>query len=270
MEKIKLSVVIIAKNEEKKIARCLESVKWADEIVVVDGLSTDRTAGIAASFGAKVVPHEFTGTFADDRNIGLDSSRNDWVLQLDADEIVTASFKDKLGLLLAKETPGAAAYKFRRVNFFLGRRMDHGGFHHYIPNLVDRRRVRFAGSVHEVPVCEGGIEMLEADIEHHPFDSIAQFVNRQNRYSGLAAKEILDKRGVLFDREIRKGLIGKSVKIFWKSYVKKQGFREGMHGLVFAALFALINFLTWSKYWELVKDGSVRHNNPGMESAKGH
>ncbi len=251
---MKISAVIIVKNEEKKIALCLGSLKWADEVIVVDGFSTDGTVETARSFGAKVIMRKFTGSFADDRNAGLDEAKNDWVLQLDADEVVRSGFAEKAeaAVLLAKN---AAAFKFRRVNFFLGHSMDHGGFHHYIPNFVNKRLVRFDGKVHEVPVCKGDILALEADIEHHPFDNLSQFIMRQDRYASIAAAEMLKKEGVLPEKIIRKNLVGKSFKIFFKSYFKKQGYREGAYGLVFAVLFAFINFLKWAKYWELVKDG---------------
>lgn len=254
MQRPKITVAIIAKNEEARIARCLESVKWADEIVVVDGFSTDKTADIARSFGAKVVPHRFTGAFADERNAGMENASNDWVLHLDADEIVTEDFRDKAAQILAREED-VAVYKFKRINYFLGHRMDHGGFHHYIPNLVNRKFVKFEGLVHEVPVHNGNIATIEAAIEHYPFGSIGQFIERQNRYAQIAAQDLLKREGALSQSEIRKGLVNRSFKIFWKSYVKKQGYKDGMYGLVFAVLFAFINFLKWAKYWELVKNG---------------
>lgn len=253
MEKIPVSVVIITKNEEKNIGRCIGSVLWADEIIVVDGYSTDRTVEIASSLGAKIVQHKFSGAFADDRNIGMESARNHWVLQLDADDVVTEGFRERLAAALEKNDD-AVVYKFRRKNFFLGHSMDHGGFHHYIPNLVNRKCVRFEGEVHEVPVYKGREGIIDADIEHYPFDSISQFIDRQNRYSSIAAWDIRESEGVLPDRAIKKRMVGKSFKIFWKSYIKKQGYREGVYGLAFAVLFAVINFLKWTKYWELVKD----------------
>lgn len=256
MEKIKISAVIIAKNEEKKIARCIDSVKWADEVIVVDGLSADRTVDIAKSLGAKVVRHPFTGSFADDRNIGMENARNDWVLQLDADEVVTEKFRITAEAALAGND-GVLVYKFRRRNFFLGHSMDHGGFNHCIPNFVNKKYVKFEGVVHETPVYEGRTGLIEADIEHYPFDSIGQFIGRQNRYTDIAASQMLKSQGVLNRSEIKRGLINKSFKIFWKSYVKKQGYKEGFHGLIFAILFALINFLKWAKYWELTKDAKL-------------
>jgi hypothetical protein len=132
--------------------------------------------------------------------------------------------------------------------------MDHGGFHHYIPNLVDKRHVRYEGVVHEVPVYKGRMGTIDADVEHYPFDSVAQFVERHNRYSDIAAREEFRKNPNLDEKYIRKQMAWKTAKLFWKSYVKKQGYKEGVYGLVFAALFALINFLKWAKYWELANN----------------
>jgi len=253
MDKIKITVAVITKNEEKNIAKCLKSVQWADDIVVVDGFSTDRTAEIAKSLGARVIQHKFTGSFADDRNEGNTNAKYDWVLHIDADDIVTDMFRQKLAETLARNED-VVVYKFRRKNYFLNHAMDHGGFHHYIPNLVNRKFVKYEGVVHEMPVYKGDLGTLDADIEHYPFDSVGQFVDRQNRYAGLAARKMRETDGVLSEREIKSGLIGKSFKVFWKSYFKKQGYKEGMYGLVFAVLFAFINFLKWAKYWEMVKE----------------
>ena len=260
MEKMPVTVVVIAKNAQAKIARCLESVQWADEIIVIDGFSSDRTAAISGSFGAKVIQHKFTGTFADDRNLGMEHARNDWVLQLYADEIVTAEFRGKLAEKLARKE-NFAVYKFRRRNFFLGHSMDHGGFHHYIPNLVNKRCVKFGGAIHEIPIYSGSESIIEADIEHYPFDSIAQFIERQNRYSDIAAKELFEKDRMLSDREIRKGLVNRSFKVFWKSYFKKRGYKDGFYGLIFAILFSFINFMKWAKYWEMIKNEKQKVKN---------
>ncbi len=250
--KIGVSVVIIAKNEEKKIGRCLESVRWADEVIVVDGFSTDRTVEIASAAGAQVIQRKFSGSFADDRNAGLDASRNEWVLTLDADDVVTEEFRAKLeGALAAKDD--AVIYKFRRKNFFLGHYMEHGGWCHYIPNLVKKGAVRFEGDVHEVPVYKGRMGTIDADIEHYPFETLGQFIERQNRYTDIAARRLLDERPALSEKDVRREMIGRSFKTFWKSYVRKAGYKEGLYGLVFAVLFAFINFLKWAKYWELTK-----------------
>ena len=245
-----LSVVILTKNEEARIRRCLESVGWADEIVIVDGLSTDRTVEVCRQFGARVIPHAFEGSFAQERNLGLDSARGDWVLQIDADDVVTPAFRTAVERILAEPQPHAA-YQFRRKSYLMGRFMRYGGWYHYLPNLVRRDAVRYEGLVHERPVVRGTIGRLEADIEHHPCEDLTAFLARHNRYTSLSAQELFRELGRLDDRQIRSRLIRRTWKTFWKTYVKKQGFREGLHGLIFSVFFAGVEFVKWAKYWEL-------------------
>ncbi|MBI4353632.1 MAG: glycosyltransferase family 2 protein [Candidatus Omnitrophica bacterium] len=249
-ERARLSVVILTKNEEARIARCLESVRWADDIIVVDGMSTDRTVEICRQFGARVIAHPFEGSFAVERNLGMERAVGEWVLQIDADDVVTPVFQAAVEQMLRNPT-SHAAFKFRRKSYLLGRFMRHGGWHHYLPNLVRRDAVRYEGLVHERPVMQGTIGQLDVDVEHHPCGDLTGFLARQNRYTSLAAQELLHTHGPLSDREARRLLVKKPFKTFWKSYVKKGGFREGMHGVVFAVFFAGVEFLKWAKYWEL-------------------
>jgi len=245
----RLSVVVLTKNEEGKIARCLRSVRWADEIIVVDGLSEDRTREICEGFGATVISHAFDGSFATDRNLGLDHAHGDWVLQIDADDIVTPEFHAAVEALLRDDLP-YAALTFRRRSVLLGRVMRYGGWYYSVPNLLRRGRARYEGLVHERPVLEGVLGALDADIEHHPCEDIAVFVARHNRYTSLQAGELFAQRRVIPVRELYWRMWRRPWKTFWKSYVKKQGYREGLHGLVFAALFAGIELMKWAKYWE--------------------
>lgn len=249
----RLTALLIVKNEEERIARCLESVKWADEIVVVDGYSTDRTLEICRSYNAKIVQHKFDGSFDTDCNLGIESSSGDWILKLDADEVVAESLrKDIEGVL--DDDKGYSAFKFRRKNFFLGRFMRYGGWYHYSLHFFKRGKARYKGHIHETLVADGNIGRLEGDCEHYPFDSLSEFIERHNRYSGIEAKKILDSKGVVGIKVIMYNLRIKPLKRFWKFYVKKQGFREGIYGFIFSVLFAWVHFLNWAKYWELVKD----------------
>lgn len=251
MRNSKITVAIITKNEEKNIKGCIDSVKgWADEIVVIDGCSVDKTASIAESLGAKVVEHKFDGSFATERNLAMENASGEWVLHIDADDRVTDGFKKMLDETLDKYND-VNVYKFKRKSFFLGHFMEHGGWYHYVPNLTRRGAVKFEGILHERPVFKGEMGTIEADIEHHPFESIAQFIERHNRYSTLEAGKMFRNDGLAKMAQAKKSMLGRSFKIFWKIYVKKKGYKEGMHGLVFAILFAFMNFLVWAKYWEM-------------------
>ncbi len=247
-ERQRLSVVILTKNEERRIRRCLESVRWADEIIVVDGMSTDRTVAICREFGARVIPHAFEGSFAQERNLGMEAATGEWVLQIDADDVVTPPFQAAVERLLS-QPQSHQAFKFRRKSFLLGRWMRYGGWYHYLPNLL-RRDVRYEGLVHERPILTGSIGLIEADIEHHPCGDLETFVRRHNRYTDLSVRELIARHGRMEEKLLRRQLIRRPWKTFWKCYVKKHGYREGMHGLVFSLFFAMVEFLKWAKYWE--------------------
>jgi glycosyltransferase involved in cell wall biosynthesis len=245
-----LTAVIIARNEEARIARCLDSVRWAGDIVVVDGDSLDRTAEIAATAGARVIRRVFSGSFAQERNAGAELAGGEWVLQLDADDVVTEAFRRQVAAALHSR-PTHAAYKFQRRSVLLGRPMRYGGWRYYIPNLYRKHQARFTGLVHERLQADGSIGVLDAPIDHYAIEFVSPYIDKQNRYTGLAAQELWLSRGKIPLAEVRYQLTRKPLKLFWKSYVKKYGFREGWHGLVLAILFAWVHFLTWAKYWEL-------------------
>lgn len=251
--KKKLTALLLTKNEESKVRRCLDSITWADEIVVVDGCSTDRTADICKEYGAKVMEHKFEGSFDIDCNLGIDNSSGDWILKLDADEIVTESLKEDLDKILEDDS-GYSAFRFRRRNFFLGHFMRYGGWHHYSLHLFKRGKARYRGHVHETLIVDGRIGHIDGAVEHYPFDSITQFVERHNKYSNIEAQKILDTEGALDYKTIKYHIRTKPIKRFFKFYVKKKGYREGMYGLIFSILYAWVHFLNWVKYWELVKD----------------
>ena len=245
----RLTVLLITKNEEAKLPRCLDSVRWADEVVVVDGQSTDRTRELAQAFGATVVNRPFSGSFAEERNAGLDAARGDWVLQMDADELVSPELRAAIERVLREGSPHAAL-KIRRRNYFLGRRMRYGGWYHYNLVLFRRPLARYEGLVHERLQVQGSVGTLEGDLLHVPFQSLAQFIDRQNRYTTLQARELLQRPDRPDAAMIARQLRRRPVKLWWKLYVKKQGFRDGLWGLVFSVLFAWVDWLIWAKCWE--------------------
>jgi len=251
MRKTKITVAIITKDEERQIKLCIECVTgWADEVLVIDGYSSDKTVSIAGEAGAKVILHKWEGGFAEERNQAMTHASGDWVLHIDADDRVTEAFKRAVDDII-DNGDNVDVYKFRRRNFFLGHCMRHGGWCHYIPNFVRRKKVTYEGALHERPVFDGKMGIIDADIEHYPFDSIEQFISRHNRYSSVEAAEMFEHDGTSRVSEVKRNAVGRTLKIFWKMYVKKKGYREGFHGLVFSVLFSLTNFLIWMKYWEL-------------------
>lgn len=252
----RLSVVILTKNAQDKIKNCLESVKWADEIVIVDGLSTDRTLDICRRYTDKIIQSNFEG-FGKERNKGAEAATGQWILELDADEVVTEAFRKKVTEILSSPEE-FVGYKFRRKNFFLGHFMRFSGWYHYSFHFFRKGFARYEGLLHEKLLLNGKQGIIEEEIEHYPFDSISEFIKRQNRYTSITSGELFEKFANLPTRTIIYNLILKPFKLFWKFFIKKQGFRDGMHGFVFSILFAWVHFLNWAKYWELIKDTERR------------
>lgn len=254
MPKETLSVVIITKNEEDKIARCLESVKWADEIVIVDDLSSDDTVKICREYTDKIIIHKLDDNFDNQRNIGIDNATSNWILQMDADEIVTEKLRREIEKILVSNS-GFSGFKFKRKNYFLDKPLLHGGWYHDFLRIFRKNAGRYVGAgVHELIDVKGKIGHINADMEHYSYQNINQFVERQNYYTTLAAERLLRERGLVNNKEIRYHLTIKPLKLFWKTYVKKQGFRDGIHGLIYCILDSYSHFLKWAKYWELIKD----------------
>ena len=251
-ERQRLTILLLTKNEAQRLQRCLESASWADEVVIIDGQSTDGTQAIGRAFNAKVTERSFSGSFAEERNAGIDAASGDWILQMDADEVISPQLRTAIERLLEEGAPHAA-FKIRRRNYFLGHEMRYGGWYHYHTALFRRALARYEGRVHERLKIQGSVGVLEADLCHYPFDSLTQFVDRQNRYTSLQARDLLETRGVLPIATIKRQLWRRPLKLFWKLYIRKQGFREGLYGFVFSTLYAWVDFMVWAKYWELTR-----------------
>ncbi|MFH1076945.1 MAG: glycosyltransferase family 2 protein [Pseudomonadota bacterium] len=246
-----ITAVIIAKNEEKRIGPCLESVKWCDEIVVVDDMSTDDTHQVCRRFKANVVAHPSNGDHDMQRNIGIDNSNSDWILQLDADERVRPELRDDIKSIV-KNNSGFSAYRLGRRNYFLGRFMRFGGWHERHVRLFKKGKARYVGhSVHETLKVEGIIGELRSDLDHYAFDSINQYITRQLYYASVESRVMYeDRSGKIGLDEIKYHLKVKPLKLFVKLFFKKQGFRDGMHGFIFSILNAWRHFAIWAICWE--------------------
>ncbi|MCX5686548.1 MAG: glycosyltransferase family 2 protein, partial [Candidatus Omnitrophica bacterium] len=215
-----------------------------------DGMSDDRTAEIARSYGAKVIEHRFEGDFGSERNRGNDNAAGDWILALDADEAIPDQTREAIEEILEK---GAEfnAFNVPRLQYFLGKPMLHGGRYHSIINFFRRGKVHFDGKVHHLVIVDGKTGELETPIEHYPFNSISEFIQKHDRYTRYEAEEMFEKFGHSKEKEVKYNLTIKPLKLIYKSYIRKKGYKDGMIGLVFSVLFAFAYFLRWAKYWEL-------------------
>ena len=250
MRRASISAVILTKNEERNIKRCLESLKWVDEIVLVDGFSTDKTVEIAKSYGAKIVEHKFEGDFGFERNIGNDNATSDWILALDADEAIPDKARKEIEYILENGSEHNA-YNVPRLQYFLNKPLLHGGRYHSIVNFFRKDKVKFEGKVHHLVHVDGKTGELNEPIEHYPFHSISEYLQKHDRYTNYEAEEMFELYKDSKMGEVKYNLGIRPVKLFLKSYFKKKGYKDGMLGLVFCILFAWSHFLKWAKYWEL-------------------
>ena len=249
-----LSVVLMTKNEEQRLATCLDRVAgWADEIVIIDDLSTDRTVEIARRYTDKIISCASEDDHYRQWNRGIDQATKDWVLHIDADEWVTPKLKAAIDQALSDDQ-GHSAFDLMRKNVFLGHPMRYGGWYHRHRILFRRDRARCVGKgIHVRLQVEGSVGFLDADIEHYPFTSIAQFIDRQNHYTSVEAQVMREERGILPIRTIVYQAALRPPKLFWKFYIKKRGYRDGWHGFAFSILFAFAHFMLWVKYWEAME-----------------
>lgn len=239
------SLVVITRNAEKDLARCLQSVKFASDILVLDCGSQDRTQEIAKQNGARVVVEEWRG-FGPQRRRATELAKHDWVLQLDADEALSPESQEEIKNLLRSE-PAEPAYRFPRLSFHLGRWIRHGGWYpDWQIRLYDRRQANWDNALIHEKVQSPSVGTLKKPIQHWVFSSLTHQIETNNRYSGLLAEE-LDKKGRRF-RLIH--LILKPKVKFLETYVWKLGFLDGLPGFIIAVGAAYSVFLKWSKLWE--------------------
>ena len=244
-------------NSENLVEGTLRSVApWVDEIVVIDGFSADRTVEICKRYTDKVTQNLWDRQrFSTERNLGTSKATSDWCLHIDPDERATPQFRDAV-LAMLKSRTTHAAFEFKKRNYFLGRAMRHGGWFHYSLHLFRRGRARYEGVIHETLKVDGTIGKIDAPVEHYPFASISQFVQRHNWYSQKEAQEEHENHGRLPEATVQFELKKKPLKRFFKFYIKKKGFLDGWHGLLFSVLFAWVHFINWAKYWERLQKGA--------------
>jgi glycosyltransferase involved in cell wall biosynthesis len=248
----RLSIAIITKNEEKNIARCLESVQWADEIVVVDSGSTDETVKICKKYNCIIYNSEWLG-FGKTKQFAIDKCTNNWVFSLDADEIVTPGLKIKIEKLL--EEPAFYGYRIKRSSYYLGKMIQHCGWNKdYTLRLFDKSKGKFNQKiVHEsVEITDGKIGKMEELILHYTYPKVQNHISKMTIYAQLGAEQDFAKG--------KKSTISKAVFSgiykFVKMFILQKGFLDGKYGFLLSYNSAFGVFLKYLYLWEIINEKS--------------
>ncbi len=247
----KLSVTVITRNEAEHVGAALQSVAWADELVVIDSRSTDDTVAIARQYTDRVEVRDWPG-YVEQKNYAASIASHDWILSLDADERVTPELADAIRAALAGDPPHAA-YRLTRVTWHLGRWVRTTDWYpDFQTRLYDRRAARWTGRyVHESVSADGSVGRLRGELQHYAYHGIADHLETIDRYSTYAAKE-------MFERGRRAGLVDLAVHpplAFLRNYLAKGGIRDGAAGFVISRMNAYYVFLKFAKLWELQRRG---------------
>jgi len=244
-----LSMVIVTKNEENNIRVCLESIKWANEIIVVDAGSKDRTIEIAKEYTDKVFIKENEldkiGLAEITKNYGIDKATGDWIMIMDADEVMTKELKEEIIEILNKDNIEYDGYLVLRKNYFLGKWMRYGGWWGYAQNieLFRKGKGRFPTLPHMPLRVEGRIGYLRNPVVHDCYKNVSEWVEKLNLYTTLDVKERKFKSG--------KGrMLLFPIASFTRAYILKRGFRDGFRGFIAAIFTAFYTFVKYVKRWE--------------------
>jgi glycosyltransferase involved in cell wall biosynthesis len=255
----KITATVITFNEAANIAAALESLSWADEIVVVDSESTDDTVAIARRFTERVIVRRWPGYIAQ-KNFAAEQAAHDWIFSLDADERVTSDLAREVREVLQPDPP-VHGFRVPRVTFHLGRWIRSTDWYpDYQLRLYDRRHARWAGRyVHESVKVDGPIGRLRSELQHYAYRDVSHHLRSMDRYTTLAARQMYDdgRRAGWFAVLIHPRLA------FFRNYVLRGGFRDGMPGLIISAMNAYYVGLKFAKLWELCSPSTSTPPGPG-------
>jgi len=253
-----ISAVILTKNEEQRIHRCLNSLKdWVDEIIIVDDESTDATVAIAqGEYGARVISHPLQNAFDRQRNLGMEAATQAWILQMDADEVIPLQTQKAISQAL-QEPKGCEGFEILRQDCVGDVPLKHVGGCYQL-KLLHKGAGVYEGNIHESLKLKGPIGRIDGVIWHYAIDSVAEMIRRQNRYSDLESQKFLHENPGIKEGQVKNKLIFKPFKTFIKHYLKHGGFKDGIPGLIWCTIHTLHPMIFWLKVLEGLQRKSVR------------
>ncbi len=248
-----LSVFLIVFNEEKNIERCLNSIKWVDEIVIVDSHSTDRTVEICRKYTDKIFSRTFSN-YSTQKNFALSHITGGWALSLDADEELTEALSCEIKTIL-QSNPEYDGYRIHRTSYIFGREFHFSGTQNDKPiRLFKKGNGEFIQPIHEFVSLRGPVGKLKGEINHYTYKDIASYLSRLDRYTTMEAEFLAQKRS----RVSVIDLLIRPFAMFLKLYVIRQGFRDGFQGFLFCFFSGWYAFVKYVKYLELLRHSQAR------------
>ncbi|WP_252346127.1 MULTISPECIES: glycosyltransferase family 2 protein [unclassified Paludibacterium] len=240
--------MLITLNAAAHLEKCLQSCQFADEIVVVDSGSHDATLEIAQRYGARTIEQAWLG-FGPQKQFAVDQASHDWVLCLDADEWLSEELANNIKAILSY--PQHECYHFARCNKFMGRFLRHGeGYPDLSLRLFDRRKAHWSDDkVHEYVVTNSAVGRIAGDLMHESGEDIAHYLNKQNQYTSLQARQMFENRKNV---SLAKMLLSPLIR-FIKFYLVRQGWRDGLPGLVHISIGCMNSFIKYAKLREFYR-----------------
>ncbi len=242
-----LSVIVLTLNEERNLADCLESVRWVDEVILVDSGSTDKTIAIARQYTANIHTIAWQG-YGAARNFGVAKAKGEWILWLDADERVMPELAEEIREIVRKNDPAVAGYSVARRAFFLGRWIRHCGWYpSRVTRLFRREKGKFSETrVHERLLLDGPVVTTSHDLIHYTDPDLNHYFTKFNKYTSLAVEDLRaqGRRFSLVDLLVRPPFM------FVKMYILRAGFLDGIQGLILSVLSSAYVFTKYAKLWE--------------------
>jgi len=256
MNKKKISVALITYNEEENIKDCLKSVQWADEVVVVDGSSKDKTRKIAKEMGARVIKTSNRLFFDTNKNMAIEACQGEWILLLDADERISPELAKEIRSTINNSSDSSkqpVAYWLKRKNYFLGRYLQKGGqYPDAVLRLFKKGKAKIPPeTVHQQLEVEGKTGWLENDLLHWATPSFSRYWMRERRYSSLEALQMLKNKVSINPLTVVKYFIFRPKKTFFLLYLRHKGFLDGWPGFVFAFFSGFHHALAFGKYLKM-------------------
>lgn len=241
-----ISAIVLAKNEEGIIARCLKELLWCDEVLVIDDFSDDKTVEIAKNLGVEIFKRKLNGDFAKQRNFGLQKAQGEWVLFVDADEIISSQLAREIKSKLSKTT--LSGFYFKRIDVLWGRELHHGEIGSLkLLRLARKEAGVWKRRVHEYWDVNGRLGIFSNPLLHYPHQTLAQFLKHIDFYSNLHAKQKYQEG----ERSSVIKIVAFPVLKFVNNWIFRGGFLDGLPGFVVAFMMSFHSFLSWGKLWLL-------------------